>query len=66
MVSSLNEGQFRYLYNFIFEMKSENNPIYDLIIGHAGSGKSRLLTVIYNTLLRLSLSTGDLSASDGL
>ena len=52
LLSSLNETQSKYLMHFVHAFKSGDLPIYEFLSGGAGVGKSRLIKVIYQSLIR--------------
>lgn len=51
IVSTLNEKQYVYLNHILKSMKS-HEKVYEIVSGGAGVGKSRLISAVYQSLLR--------------
>ena len=52
LLSSLNATQSKYLLHLIHSFKTGNLPVYEFLSGGAGVGKSRLIKVIFQGLIR--------------
>ena len=52
LLSSLNATQSKYLLHLIHSFKTDNLPVYEFLSGGAGVGKSRLIKVIFQGLIR--------------
>ncbi|XP_054165178.1 uncharacterized protein LOC128962799 [Oppia nitens] len=53
MMRSLNIQQRNYTMNIIYQFKTLNLPLYNILMGSAGVGKSHVLKCIYQSVLRL-------------
>lgn len=53
LLDSLNVKQRDYLMHIVNEFKTKNLPIHHFITGKAGVGKSRLISAIYQSVLRI-------------
>ena len=52
LIQSLNINQREFLLGVVSHVKSSNNPFYYFLTGGAGTGKSLLISAIYQTLYR--------------
>jgi len=60
LMESLNEKQRKYLLHVLYCVKNDIDlPFYNMILGSAGVGKSRLIHAIYQTLLRFYFEEKD-------
>jgi hypothetical protein len=59
MLQKLNADQRDYVYNIAHHFKHSEEPIYHLLTGGAGVGKSLVIKVIYQTLIRIFNSNID-------
>ena len=52
LLSSLNKTQAKYLMHCVHSFKTGRLPLYEFVSGGAGVGKSRLIKVLYQALIR--------------
>lgn len=56
LMMSLNRDQHKFMCNFMHKMKKcDQEPIFNIITGGAGTGKSHLIKAIYQTFIRYCL-----------